>query len=109
MQLYLIRHADAVPLGEAGIIDDPSRPLTAKGEAQARLVGEGLSRRGIKLQTLLTSPLVRARQTADAIANHSQNPSPEVRLCEDLAPAGKRRKLSSLLRDLGKDVIGLVG
>jgi len=109
MELYLIRHADAVTLGEGGIIEDAARPLTPKGEAQARFLGDGLARWGIRLEVLLTSPLVRARQTADGIAQHLTRPAPEVRLCEDLAPGGKRRRLARGLKDIGKKAIGVVG
>jgi len=109
MKCYLIRHADAVPLGDAGILDDASRPLTNKGDAQCKLVGEGLARCGIRLDIVLTSPLVRARQTADGMVKYLGQPSPEVRECEELAPGGKRRKLARQINDLGKESVGLVG
>ena len=65
MDLYLIRHADALALGERGITEDAARPLSAKGESQAQRVGAVLRRKGIVLDKLVTSPLVRARQTTD--------------------------------------------
>ena len=109
MKCYLIRHADAVPLGEAGILDDASRPLTSKGEAQSKLVGAGLARCGIRLDIVLTSPLLRARQTADGMVKHLSQPPPEVRECEELAPGGKRRKLAQRVKNLRKESVGLVG
>jgi phosphohistidine phosphatase SixA len=41
VDLYLIRHADAVPLGEGGISGDESRPLTKRGEEQASRLHSG--------------------------------------------------------------------
>lgn len=63
MQLYLVRHAEAAP-GEP----DDLRPLTPAGLDKARSLGERLHRQGISLDAVVTSPLLRARQTADAIA-----------------------------------------
>jgi phosphohistidine phosphatase len=109
MKCYLIRHADAVSLGEGGIVDDASRPLTPTGEKQCQLVGQGLARRGIRLDVLLTSPLLRARETAAAVARHLPAPAPEVRDCPQLAPGGKRRKLAREIESAGKETVGLVG
>ena len=47
MNLYLIRHADALALGERGITEDAARPLSPRGENQARQVGKTLHKRGI--------------------------------------------------------------
>jgi phosphohistidine phosphatase len=60
--LLLVRHAEAAP-GHS----DALRPLTAKGRTQARELGERLAREH-RPDALLTSPLLRARETADAIA-----------------------------------------
>jgi phosphohistidine phosphatase SixA len=45
MDVYLIRHAEAKPLGEDGIASDAERPLTEAGEVQARELAAGLQRR----------------------------------------------------------------
>ena len=63
VQLFLVRHADAAP-GEP----DELRRLTPEGRDQARAVGEHLAARGIRPDLVLTSPLLRARETGDAIA-----------------------------------------
>ncbi|HLH64224.1 MAG TPA: phosphoglycerate mutase family protein [Solirubrobacteraceae bacterium] len=57
--IWLLRHADAAP-GEP----DEARPLTAKGERQARAAGLALARLGVRLDACLTSPRVRALETA---------------------------------------------
>lgn len=58
--IYLLRHGDA----EEGTGDDAARRLTPKGERQARAAGRALGALGIKLDTCLTSPKVRALDTA---------------------------------------------
>lgn len=64
MFLYLLRHAEAEPYRP----EDFSRKLTGKGEKQAKSVGNFLTDRGIQPDLILTSPVVRARQTAGIVA-----------------------------------------
>jgi phosphohistidine phosphatase len=63
VRLFLVRHAEAAP-GEP----DDLRSLTAHGRRQADELGRRFVRKGIRPEAVLTSPLLRARQTADAIA-----------------------------------------
>jgi phosphohistidine phosphatase len=65
MRLLVIRHAQAAPQTPA--ITDAERPLTAEGERQFRAAARGLAQR-VTPDVLLTSPLLRARETA-AIAS----------------------------------------
>ncbi|MDD5543003.1 MAG: phosphohistidine phosphatase SixA [Acidobacteriia bacterium] len=67
MNLYLLRHAIAVDHGTPGFTEE-KRPLTAEGRAKMRRSAEGMKARGIKVDVIATSPLVRARQTADITA-----------------------------------------
>jgi phosphohistidine phosphatase len=63
LQLYLLRHADAGdPMAWPG--DDAERPLSAKGKRQARRLGSLLADIGWRPDLILTSPKVRASQTA---------------------------------------------
>src|SRR4051812_50092900 len=62
MRLFLVRHAEAAP-GEP----DALRELTPAGEDQARGLGMELAANGIRPAAILTSPLTRARQTAEAV------------------------------------------
>ena len=61
MRLFVVRHAEAAP-GDP----DELRPLTDAGRAAARALGDRLSEH--ELDAVLSSPLLRARETADAIA-----------------------------------------
>jgi phosphohistidine phosphatase len=67
MRLVIVRHAIAVPHGTPEVPED-QRPLTPKGERRFRTAAEGLARICPRPDVLLTSPLVRARQTADIAA-----------------------------------------
>jgi len=67
MELILIRHADALPLGQGGIMEDAARPLSELGQTQARALAAALDRSGTRLNVLLTSPAVRTRQTAEGL------------------------------------------
>lgn len=64
MKLYLVRHAEAVP-GDPG---DESRRLTDEGRRQARELGQRLVREKVQPDAVLTSPLARARETAEILA-----------------------------------------
>jgi len=58
--IYLLRHGDA----EDGIGDDAARRLTEKGERQAEAAGRALAKLGTEIDACLTSPKVRAADTA---------------------------------------------
>jgi len=64
MLLYLLRHAEAEP----HCADDFSRRLTEKGYKQARRVGCFMKEQFIKPDIILTSPVVRARETSEIVA-----------------------------------------
>ncbi len=65
IELYLIRHAIAVDAEKHS--KDEERPLTPKGEEQAKKVAARLNQIGNQFDVILTSPLIRARQTADIL------------------------------------------
>src|SRR5690242_6119374 len=66
MDLFLIRHARAAD--GALYADDDERPLTADGRRAALDVGAALARHGVKLDAIVSSPLVRAVETAELVA-----------------------------------------
>ena len=109
MELYLIRHADAVALSASGQTDDTQRPLSEAGRAQCAPLAMALQRHEVHLARVLTSPLLRARQTAEGLLASWVPPMPELQTCDELAPGRKRRKLTRFVRGLGADVVALVG
>lgn len=67
LPLYFLRHADAEPFSAAG---DAQRPLTMKGLAQAKRVGEFCARVGIAPAAILHSPYLRTTETAEIVGRH---------------------------------------
>lgn len=67
MQLLIVRHAIAVPHGTPEVPEE-KRPLTPRGEKRFHAAALGLAQICPRPDVLLTSPLVRARQTADIAA-----------------------------------------
>ncbi len=65
--LFVLRHGIAVPHGTPGIPDD-ERPLTQKGERRVHEVGRGLAVLQLDVERIVTSPLPRARGTAQIVA-----------------------------------------
>jgi phosphohistidine phosphatase len=109
MQLYVIRHAEAVDVGSNGVACDEERPLTEKGREQCRVVARALRCAGVELEKLLTSPLVRARQTAEEMVKQWPNLHLEPTECEELEPGRRKRKLLRELLAAGGEAVGVVG
>ena len=107
-ELYLIRHGIAEERGEAWP-DDSKRPLTEDGTSRMRKAARGLSRLGVAFDIVFTSPLVRARQTAEIVAG-GLAPRPTLVNIESLAPdAGYAALMADLEKQARKPRIALVG
>ena len=109
MDLYVIRHADAVALGERNITEDSDRPLSEVGQVQAKAVGGALEAMSIHPGLIVTSPLVRARQTADGILRQLGHQQPAVQQADEVAPGLKPKKLARYLRGLKTESVVVVG
>ncbi len=96
-ELYLIRHGLAEERGDAWP-DDAKRPLTDEGMSRLRKQVRGLARLGVSVDLILTSPLVRARQTAEIVAG-GLHPQPHVTTLDSLTPEGS---CADVIADLGK-------
>ena len=68
MDLYIIRHAIAVDEATSDY-EDSERPLTDKGRKKMRQIAKGLRTLGVELDLILSSPYVRARDTAEILAD----------------------------------------
>jgi phosphohistidine phosphatase len=93
--LYLVRHAIAADRGPAWP-DDSKRPLTAKGTTRMREAARGLRSLDVTIDVILTSPLVRSKQTADALAD-AIRPAPPVNVVPALAPGGTPQQVAEAL------------
>ena len=93
MELYFLRPGIATAVAPHGE-SDAERPLTKEGIAKMRASARGLRRLGLRLDALLSSPLVRAHQTAAIVA---QELGLELRLADELAPGCDPERLFALL------------
>lgn len=96
MRLVLIRHAEAAP-GEP----DELRVLTPGGREQARRLGERLRADGLVPDALLSSPLLRARETAAALGFGDPEAS------EALAPGATADGVRAAAADRGETVVAV--
>lgn len=108
-ELYLIRHGLAAERGE-NYPDDTKRPLTTRGILRLKREARALNALDVSFDVMLTSPLARTRQTAEALAAVLRNPPPIVNMAP-LAPGGTH---NAILEELAKQAhrrkkIALVG
>jgi phosphohistidine phosphatase len=66
VRIYLVRHGDAVPEEDAG--SDRDRWLSSRGREAARVLGRLLREQGVTPDAIVSSPLPRAVQTAELLA-----------------------------------------
>ncbi len=92
MNVYLLRHGIAAEPGAAGYEPDSERPLTAKGEDRLREAARAMEKLGLSFDLILSSPFLRAKQTAAIIAK-SLKLRKQLALSDDLTPAGNPRLL----------------
>jgi phosphohistidine phosphatase len=92
-QLLIMRHAKAQADSEDG--SDRSRPLAPRGERNAAAMGRCLHRADLDPQLILSSPALRARQTAQLVAEQTGHPG-EVELHESIYEASADALMSVL-------------
>ena len=109
MELLILRHAIAFPRAPKRWPDDVERPLTMEGVKTARRAAAGLKRILTRPALVLTSPLVRARDTAAIFAQAAR--WPEAKECEALTPGASPEAVLEVLRRRGSDAdcVALVG
>jgi phosphohistidine phosphatase len=107
-ELYLIRHGLAAERGD-NYPDDTKRPLTSEGMQKLRKEAKALLALDVTFDVVLTSPLVRTRQTAEIIAAVFKSPPPLVNM-PSLAPGGTHNNIvEELTKQHRKHRIALVG
>ena len=98
MNLYFMRHGIASPSGDLSAAADRDRPLTPKGMKRIRKAVRGMKRLGVSFDLLLTSPLARARQTADIVSGAMSNGAP----VEELSSLAPESSVEQLMLDLNR-------
>jgi phosphohistidine phosphatase len=85
VELYLIRHGLAGEFGSYA--DDRDRPLTPEGKTKTQQIAQRLRELNLQFDLVLTSPLVRAQQTAEILLTAGL--ATQLETADYLAPAGK--------------------
>jgi phosphohistidine phosphatase len=99
MNIYVLRHGIAVELGTAGFTKDAERPLTPEGERKLRQIAAAMDALELSFDLVLSSPYVRARQTAECVAA-ALKARKRLELADCLKPSGSTTKLVDLLNRL---------
>ncbi|RPJ69761.1 MAG: phosphohistidine phosphatase SixA [Acidobacteria bacterium] len=107
-RIYIVRHAIAAERGNA-YPDDRLRPLTPAGIERFRKVVRGLAWLDVRVDRILTSPLVRARQTADILAENLPG-KPQVIETDALVPGATYDELRTHMAEFSRcSSVALVG
>lgn len=100
MQLYIVRHGIAIDREDPQCPPDPERYLTEEGVEKTKGVARGLAALGVTGDLFLTSPYVRAVQTAEIVASTLGYEKQKIRRTDSLLPGTEP---SLLFRELAKD------
>jgi len=100
MQLYIVRHGIAVDREDPKCPADPDRFLTDEGIEKTRQVAKGLADIGAAPDLMLTSPYLRAAQTAELFAVALEYPKQKIRSTDFLLPGAEPLQL---FRELARD------
>ncbi len=92
MNIFVLRHGIAVEAGAAGFNKDSDRTLIPKGERKLCQVADAMGAMELSFDVILTSPYVRARQTAEIIAE-ALEAKKKLENTEHLTPGGSVKKL----------------
>jgi len=99
MKIYLVRHGIAVEREDPKCPADPKRYLTPEGIKKTRAAMRGLKTLVSKPAAMITSPYLRAVQTAEIAADELGYPADKIRQSDALLPGAAP---SQLLRELVK-------
>lgn len=109
MRIVIFRHGPAGRRDARKWPDDGKRPLTERGRQRTELAARGMARLESGWAAILTSPLVRARQTAD-VAAAVLAPTSGIVVVDALSPGGGQREVLARLRQCGPDdLVAVVG
>ena len=110
MRLVLICQARAVERDPLAYPDDRARPLCTRGRREHSVMAEALARMELGITHLLSSPVARARETAEITAEALGFPTGGIGYCEELSDRGAAPALLARLRQLPTGAtVALVG
>jgi len=110
MKIYLVRHGIAYEPGSPGYEDDTQRPLTDKGREKINKVAHVLKRLSLKPDVILSSPYLRARQTAEILAKELKYKKDKIQFSESLLPTTKPESvIAEIIEKYNVEELVLIG
>ncbi len=106
MLVFVIRHAAAATSGS--FARDCERPLTNDGIERMKRVAKGLKKIGVEVQSVFSSPFVRARETAEIVAKEIMA-KPQVTECAELAGGRGAKEALGFIAKTNAEQIAVVG
>jgi phosphohistidine phosphatase len=98
MNLFILRHGNAVEPGTPGFENDFDRPLIPKGERRLRKAAAAMRKMELSFNLILSSPLLRAKQTAEIVAGELKSKQ-RLQFSDSLAPGGNVKDLLQQLNE----------
>lgn len=107
MDLLVVRHAIAFERDRRRWSDDARRPLSPEGMRRSRRAAAGIKRITRPPDLVLTSPLLRARQTADILTDVAA--WPKAILCNELVPSVSPQAVLKVLQSRQEKLVAVIG
>lgn len=85
MEIYILRHGKAEDRAR-NITSDAKRQLTFEGKKELESISKAITKFDLKIDTIISSPLVRAKETANILAKHLWKKKKEVMIWDELKP-----------------------
>ena len=109
MEIFILRHGKAED-NSSNISSDSKRSLTEEGKNELKVIGKGLKNLGIEIDSIFSSPLVRAKETAEIISPYLQKKKKQIIIWDELKPESNFLDIHKKLVKLPHDAkILLVG
>ena len=110
MQLYIVRHGIAIDREDPKCPPDPERFLTEEGIEKTKSVAKGIAEISSAPDLMITSPYVRAVQTAEVFAKILEYPKDKIRKSDLLLPGAEPLQfLRELSRDKDNSIVFVFG
>jgi phosphohistidine phosphatase len=109
VELFLIRHAEAATVGDASVTRDADRPLTDTGRRQCEAMARTLKKLNVRLEALVSSPLLRAKQTCETLIQGLPDPKPASHILEEIGFEVRPKVIVEFVDDLKVETAAIVG
>jgi phosphohistidine phosphatase len=98
MELYVLRHGVAEPRESGKYPEDRNRPLTPAGMKKMKEIAAGMKNMGVEFDLILSSPYLRARQTAEIVAKEYKEPR-KLKISDNLEPGRSFGEIAAELQE----------